>query len=401
MSALAQTLAAAAWVIGTLGACVEDDPGSNSRPDVVEPPDAGLDARPEAGPSDAGPDATPDAWVWVTAPCDATFIELPPSGETRNQFVNNWDRYVVYDDGRFTGGNTNQDIYLYDLQTCTEYPLAIAPGIQVGPAIWKSEVAWADYQDGTTFDDDLIMGFDIDSATADVLTPPGLFWGVAFNERYLVALSNEGEVDPSYAHAVLIDRWTADETLLGESWQGAEHFSMSETHLAWIMSCTGCGGVSDVFYLDLSTKDIVHIEDTIAGNQLRPSTWGDYILWQDDREGGTWKIFAHRISTGETWKLVDDPMTGSGPYLRGNLATWYSCYYASDCTYVGGDIILFDIDTAVFRRVTTESAYYRARYAHGDWLVYLLSMGGDYYKMYGVHMQAAGLVDQDGHVIPE
>jgi hypothetical protein len=404
-STTAPALLAVACLLGALGACVDDDnPGQNmcGGPDArPAPPDAGLDARPEAGPVDAGPDATPDAWVWVTAPCDATFIELPPTGETRNVYVNNWDRYVVYDDGRIPPGDPQQDVYLYDLHTCTEYQLTNAPGNQGAASIWETDVAWFNDHgalDWSGFTNDT---FDISTATFGTMNLVAAGGVGAYNGRYVLTSSNEGEPDPTYTHPILVDLWTMDEVQVAETWQGAEHFSMSETHLAWIMSCAGCGGVSDVFYMDLATKDIVHIEDTVAGNQLFPSTWGDYILWQDDRETGNWTIYLHRFSTGESRKLIDDQVPRGYPHIRGNLVTWAGCMFTPDCFNGGGDVILYDIETDVVRRVTPIPGYYKPRFAHGEWLVYLLSVGGDGYKMYGVHMQAAGLVDQDGHVIPE
>ena len=379
--------------------CVNTSPSDETDSEV--PPDVAIDVLWTDGGTTNGADAAADAWVWETATCDATFIELPPDGETTMMIVGNWDRYVVYDDRRSPSTDKKQDIYLFDLQTCTEYQLTDAPGFQVGASMWESEIVWSNDHDTNEYSEFTVDTFDLSNASFGTLAGVETVGVPAFNGRYLVTYSSEGEISPTLYHPVLVDLWTMEEHIIAVSGQGAEHFSMSETHLAWIMSCATCGGVADVFYMDLSTKDIVHIESTSTGNQLHPSTWGDYIFWQDDREFGDWTIFVHQLSTGDTWKLIDDQISRGLAHLRGKLLTWGTCKYSPDCQTIGLDIVLYDVETGISRRVTPESGHFRPRFAHGDWLVYLRKMTENRYKIYAVDMKAAGLIDQGGSVIPE
>ncbi|MFH2005202.1 MAG: hypothetical protein ABI333_01315 [bacterium] len=244
--------------------------------------------------------------------------------------------------------------------------------------------------------------FDIQAASFSNLSQLTSANLAVFNDRYLIHYTNEGEIDPQHYHPMLWDRWSSDELVIAESWQGAEHFSISETHAAWIASCQTCGGISDVFYMDLATREIVHLDSTIVGNQLSTTTWGDYVLWQDDRDGGNWSVYVHRISTAETRELIDDQVERWYPYLRGHLLTMTSCAFSSDCATVGGDVVLFDLETEVSRRVTSTPGSYWPLYAHGDWLVYREQIVGMHkYKLFAVHMDAAGLVDATGHVVPD
>lgn len=357
--------------------------------------DATVDAMPhDAVAPDAMVDDTPDAWVWASEPCDATFVEITRSQSASNESMDNWDRFIVYGDVLGSGSSLNREVFLYDLVTCTDYRLTHAPRTQALPKIWELEVIWFDEQDRDDQWDGVNELFDVSSATFHTLE--GMGYGIgAFNERYMVTFSQEGEDFYFQAHPVFWDRQTGEGTVLAEPWEDAQYFSISETHLVWVATCVDCVDLTNVFYLDLATQEIVQIPGTTTGEQRFPTTWGDYVLWQESSN-----IRVHQISTGETRELIPGEYFARGdPHLRGNLLMYGTCRYTSDCTYIGGDIVLFDMETDVYRRVTPESGYFRPEYAHGDWLVYRRSSGD--YAIYALNTKIAGLVDAEGHVIPE
>jgi PGF-pre-PGF domain-containing protein len=71
-------------------------------------------------------------------------------------------------------------------------------------------------------------------------------------------------------------------------------------------------------------------------SQEKPSISGDYIVWQDNRNGN-WDIYLHRRSTGEETQLTTDPGKQWMPIVRGNYVAWY------DDSTSSTNIVLYDI----------------------------------------------------------
>ncbi|WP_214021214.1 Ig-like domain-containing protein, partial [Methanoculleus sp.] len=95
-------------------------------------------------------------------------------------------------------------------------------------------------------------------------------------------------------------------------------------------------GPKDIYCMTTSGSNIHALTDDDA-SQERPSISGDYVVWQDDRNGDK-DIYLYSFSTNETVLLTeDDPANQWLPVIHGNYIVWYDNN--------GGDtnIVLYDI----------------------------------------------------------
>ena len=82
-----------------------------------------------------------------------------------------------------------------------------------------------------------------------------------------------------------------------------------------------------------------HVGERITSDdasQEKPSISGDYIVWQDDRDGN-WDIYLYQRSTTTTTQLTNDTGDQWLPIVRGNHVAWY------DDSNGRTNIVLYDI----------------------------------------------------------
>ncbi|MCK9306508.1 MAG: Ig-like domain-containing protein [Methanoculleus sp.] len=82
-----------------------------------------------------------------------------------------------------------------------------------------------------------------------------------------------------------------------------------------------------------------HVGERITSDdasQEKPSISGDYIVWQDDRDGN-WDVYLYQRSTGEETQLTNDTSDQWLPIVRGNHVAWY------DDSSGSTNIVLYDI----------------------------------------------------------
>lgn len=379
-----------------------DEPGVT--PDAA--PDAGVDAGRDAGRPDARADAKPDAapgseWgfdpdAWVEGtPCDATVIQLPPSGNTGVARVSFDYPYVAYDDRR-EGNVLRSDIYLYDLETCREHQITRRDWTQVGPWIWERSVLFAHSSDDNS-PMTQIAQFSLDTLEFQILSLPWPGSGPSSNGQQLVYYSWENSSNHG-ADLTLWDSETQQELRLAEAFQGAEAVSISPTHAAWV---AWGGPDKDVYYVDLATQDVTHVESTWDPYTDHTAIWGDWLLWEDSRYEAKVNIMGLRLSTQEEVRLTDNGAYNGWPTLRRNLACWRTTYWGGT---VGWDLVVYDLETGALRRVTQEPhPGYKCVGVDNGWLVYEKQPDSDYWEneIHAVDLVAAGLLDPTGqHVVP-
>jgi hypothetical protein len=216
-----------------------------------------------------------------------------------------------------------------------------------------------------------------------------------FNGRSMVFYSLTSE-DCYYA-LTLWDLYTESVVTLAEDWQVPEGASISPTHAAWV--AYGDPG-KDVFFVDLATYDIAHVESTVDSEVWWTATWGDWVLWEDLRNGPP-DIYGLRISTGEELRLTDNGAGNGMPTLRGNLA----CYRTTEWNNTGWDLAVMDLETGIRRRVTrTPDSGYKCGPVDSGWLVYQRQKWAQYWanEIWAVDLVAAGILDEAGEtVLPE
>jgi hypothetical protein len=357
-------------------------------------PDAAVDAGPDA--SDASLDFgfDRDAYLAPRQPCDATEIQLPPSGDTMVTPPSMWAGKVVYADSRF-GGDLGVDVFLYDLNSCLELAITRADWHQLAFSISGDDVIIESRGHDTCVTDMFV--FDVRTGAFQWLPAPSFGAPERFNGRHLVysSWSADGCVDNQ--SLVLWDLFTEKVMTLAEPWQAAEGNSISPTHAAWVANG---GPGKDVFFVDLATYDVVQVESTVDSEVWWTATWGDWVLWEDLRNGPP-NIYGLRISTGEELRLTDNGAGNGMPTLRGNLA----CYRTTEWNNTGWDLAVMDLETGIRRRVTrTPDSGYKCGPVDSGWLVYERQKWAQYWanEIWAVDLVAAGILDEAGEtVLPE
>jgi hypothetical protein len=397
-------LAAALTLIVVSPGC-PDTPGSE--PDGG---DAALDAG-DAGSPEAGLDAGPEAGTCVPTPgTDATpgvVHQLPPTGENEVISVYNHGRYVTYSEIRNPEVmRWNYEVFLYDLENRQEIQITDDTiTVQWDAYLWGDEITWSDR--GSGIDGSIVHLYDIPTGTATVLMPAD---GIKkayfqFNDDHFLYLSKEGVPPETEGYSVYLkDRHTLEKTLLCPYTAHPETFWMGERYPTWVARpAQGGNGTKDVFYYDVDARQVVRLESTEPGHQYYPIHAGDYIYWEDDRDGD-WNIYRYDLVAGMEERFTWDEQDQGNPRVRGHLLTWVD-YRWSCGTYWGGsspgDVVLFDTETHVMRRVTTDSRLWSNLFVHGRWTVYSKKVGYRRSQIFSHDLVSDGLLDgPDGHVIP-
>ncbi len=377
--------------------CCSTGPSNNNNwpPDGTVPPDAQPDARPDAWVEPVVAVVIPEE-VGHTEPCDATHLILGPDGSYVTMQQSFQNGFVTY--GVSQGGQPG-DVFLYDLETCTEYLLTPQNELEdANPSLWNGRIV---YSAGLPAEDWVASGgqlMEIDLETLDLRQLSPWAQGRRPRQNGRRVLFRRYECDPVSGECsglydlVLHDRWMDQQTVMAEDW--AESHRINEEYAVWIGS-GGSGG--SVFYAELATGDVVEVASTRDHAIYDTDLWGDIVLWTDLRTG-LGAIHGLRISSGEEFQLTDDSDVHSLPVIQGHLAAWRT----RPNTGEGYQIEVHDLETGVRRTVVAERSWnWKTVALDGEWLIYLEETGGYWYNtIHAVNLQRLGLLGPDGHLLP-
>jgi hypothetical protein len=385
-------------------ACSHPDgpPGSDGGDACSRGCDAAGDASLDAGDAarDGGTDAASnewgfdwDAWIAPRQPCDATFIQLPPTGLGETTNVSHMNAVVVYDDRRSSSADLRLDVYAFFLRSCTEVSVTSRIGLQASPYVWDGYISFADIPDIASSSCGLVE-FDMAHGSYSPLPIQNNGAFPRYNGRHFlydsyVSTSQNG------LNLTLWDTWNGDEVQLAEDSQGAEDPSLSLTHAAWV---AWGGPGKDVFYTDLESKVVVQVASTIDPEVWYATTWGDWLLWEDRRNGDA-DIYGMRLTTGEEFRLTDNGAWNGMPKLKSGIA----CYRTTQWNITGFDLAIYEVETGVTRRVPiTPDPGYKCGMVDSGWLVYQKQVGTYHQnQIFAIDLIAAGILDEQGeHVLP-
>ena len=63
---------------------------------------------------------------------------------------------------------------------------------------------------------------------------------------------------------------------------------------------------------------------THKSDQKFPAIYGDYVVWQDSRNGN-WDIYGFNLSTNEEFQITTHPADQTHPAIHGNIVVWEDC----------------------------------------------------------------------------
>lgn len=84
---------------------------------------------------------------------------------------------------------------------------------------------------------------------------------------------------------------------------------------------------TDIFLYDIATDKTKQITTNKAG-QTMPKIWGDYIVWQDNRNDSVkdnnpeWDIYLYSLSSGEEKLITTAPGIHTNPSINDNKVVW-------------------------------------------------------------------------------
>lgn len=245
----------------------------------------------------------------------STGVETQLTSDTTPQILQDVDGgIVVYTD--FTGGNA--EIYLIDTATLAAQNITNDPATQQNPVISGGVVAWEDNRNGN----DDIYAYVLSSAT----TQP-------------VATESVDELRADVDGKIVV-------------WEQ-------------LVSSTN----SDLFMRDLGGTGVTRITNDSAA-QVFPNVDGDYIVWQDNRNGN-WDIFLYDLTTGVETQLTSDPSDQRHPRVSGNLVVW------EDNRNGNSDLYGYDISAGSEFMVTNHPANQTLHDIDGRRIVYTDDRNGD------------------------
>ena len=115
---------------------------------------------------------------------------------------------------------------------------------------------------------------------------------------------------------------------------------------------------SEVYLYDLRTGQELRITSA-PNHQVEPKIYGDYVVWQDERDRAQRDIWAYQLSTGRQWNLSDHPADQWLPDIRADQVVWADLRNGTGeagWIYYNSDIYLHDLRTGELRRITDDPA---------------------------------------------
>jgi hypothetical protein len=380
--------------------CVDPEPAGSDASDATDglvPPEATVasDARPDAETPDAG-DARVDA-----AP-NPNVVKLPPTGQHEIDAFTNAGQLITYSEWRGSAWNLFE-VYYFDLDTMLEHQVTDRYSAQAGSWVHGNELMYQDHQ----FYDASIGNYQVDLYHYDIATAIEARVSDSatmkslpkFNDDFILFAHGEGCTEMHPFNLTLMSRATGDTTVLSDCWQAAESHSISERHVAW-SGAPADGGAKVVHVHDLQTGVTQQIGDPAVGSQHMPHVDGDYLVWQDARQGRR-EVYRHTFSTGAEECLTPDDWEQAWPHVRNGIVSWCDYRFSQEWGEFGNcDVYVHDLLTGVGRRVTTESRLWMPRFVDAGWIFYAEWVGDHLWKLYAHDLVSDGILDGDGRVIP-
>ncbi len=118
------------------------------------------------------------------------------------------------------------------------------------------------------------------------------------------------------------------------------------------------------------TESLITI-NTMDSDQQAPSIYGDWITWEDTRDG-SWDIYGYNIVTGEEKRITPSGAIAHDPAQSNDNIVW------QDYRNGNYDIYVYNLSTATESRITSDPADQSAPVIDGNQIVWQDQRNGNY-----------------------
>jgi hypothetical protein len=303
--------------------------------------------------------------------------------------------------------STWYDVYMFDLSTCREHVICEEEGIQFTATTYDDQLFWSDARpfgtepSGERFE---IYMFDTVTWTEHRLTDSPTTKGYPLSNGSYVVFWDSAEAPDGEFGLTLMELNSSDQETISP-WQAApEIHSISERYVAWTAYSLDATPSYDknAYYYDLQTKETRILESTREFDVRRVAVSNGKIMWSKETTDFRQSVMLHDIETETNVSLTEDSYWSYPCFANKGLAVWMTSKFAPDPESKKiRDIVIFDLETGVERRVTNYSDSWGANMPDPPWLVLYISGGRDYMDLFALNLVKAGILDEFGRVIPQ
>lgn len=399
--------------LGALAACREASPPGGERDGGRDAGADAADSRPDALPlKDAAPPRDSEPPVGIPHDfCHLPFFQLPIDGNLEEVLgADVWGDRVVISKYKGLESELGRNIHLFDLGSCTEYRLTYQRNAAV-PIIRENTVFWVDFlmpEDAPPDHVNAVYRYSLSSWREEMLFsyPVGTRY-IHANETVL-AFSQGVDPQAEYFSLNVYDLRSGLVNEIVPARPPAPYFLVDWHHLGdrYLVFTSYTDDPRsegrDVFVHDLETGLTAHVPSTFAERQNLPRVWGNHAVWSSSiyRSAPPHRLVLYHIPTGEELDIVSGDGAATAGKIHKNLVVYTTDrYYGMTYTMYPADLEIYDINTGVYRRITTMSAGLRAFRFFFPWVLVHDNIGSmrDWYVL---NLVSLGVTDEDGNVIP-
>jgi hypothetical protein len=340
--------------------------------------------------------------------CDHPLFKLPIDGLSEvTMGLDMWQDRVVYVKYPAAQRET-RNVYLFEIGTCVEHQLTQQARAS-SPDIWQDIVAWTDHRfsspEPNYYCSDSFM-FDL-GTWQEVRTthdPPCQYESKTNGTRVVFAQALQNGQGPIVL--ILWEISNGHEIELAPSDVHAAYYAISSTHVVW----SGYSGDpqsvgKDVFWYDLAAETTGRVAFSSQHHAYDVFTSGDYLTYlaSDQWSMPPWHLVLYGISTNQELMLSENDYAMPFGVIHQNLVVWATTKYNGGTIAWPSDIEMYDIQSGLFRRLTTRESNLRPAALHFPYLAMidvLLQPDQNMNNWYVANLVELGITDDQGNLLP-